>query len=112
MLDASLAKVCLLSLLAFAIRERILTCRNPQDSAKGQALPEGTNMPITLQDLKTSRSFLSQAHMLVSAVCHVFYGARETDAAARLNEIASRLNAELDFVERLIMAKPGGEPHS
>jgi hypothetical protein len=67
---------------------------------------------ITLQDLRTSRSFLSQAHMLVSAVCHVFYGARETDAAARLNEIASRLNAELDFVERLIMAKPGGEPHS
>jgi hypothetical protein len=67
---------------------------------------------LTLQDLKTSRSFLSQAHMLVSAVCHVFFGAREPDAAARLNEISSRINYEIDFIEKLMAAKPAGEPLS
>lgn len=68
-------------------------------------------MPLTLQELKASRSFLNQAHMLVSAVCHVFFRAREADAAARLNEISSRLDCERDFIEKKLMAAtPGGEP--
>jgi hypothetical protein len=59
-------------------------------------------MKLTLQELKASRSFLNQAHILVSAVRALFFGAGQGETAARLNEIAGRLNDEREHVERLI----------
>ena len=59
-------------------------------------------MNLTLRELKASKTFLSQAHILVAAVRSQFFGAGDGDTAARLNEIATRLDAEIERVERLI----------
>jgi hypothetical protein len=67
-------------------------------------------MNLTLRELKASRTFLNQAHLLVAAVRSLFFGAGNGDTAARLNEIATRLDAEIEHVERLIAkAAPNGE---
>ncbi len=65
-------------------------------------------MTLTLQELKASRSFITQAHILVSAVRALFFGAGESDTAARMNDIATRLDNERDFIERLIATAPDG----
>ena len=59
-------------------------------------------MNLTLRELKASKTFLSQAHILVAAVREIFFGASDGGAAARLNEIATRLDREIELVERLI----------
>ncbi len=59
-------------------------------------------MNLTLPELKASKTFLSQAHILVAAVRSQFFGAGDGETAARLNEIATRLDGEIDLVERLI----------
>jgi hypothetical protein len=59
-------------------------------------------MQIPLRELNASRTFLVQAHILVCAVRHVFFGAGDTDTAARLHDIATRLDDEQGHVERLI----------
>ncbi|MGO9460674.1 MAG: hypothetical protein ACLPWS_04085 [Rhodomicrobium sp.] len=46
--------------------------------------------------------------MLVSAVRALFFGAGEAETAARMNDIATRLDDERDFVERLIAKAPNG----
>ncbi|MGO9484092.1 MAG: hypothetical protein ACLPX9_05865 [Rhodomicrobium sp.] len=59
-------------------------------------------MNLTLRELKASKTFLSQAHILVAAVRALFFGASDGMTAARLNEIATRLDREIELVERLI----------
>ena len=59
-------------------------------------------MNLTLRELKASRTFLNQAHLLVVAVRALFFGASDGITAARLNEIATRLDGEIELVERLI----------
>ena len=58
-------------------------------------------MSLSLPELEASRTFLAQAHILVSAVRTLFFGAGDQDTAARLSEIASRLDAEHRQLERL-----------
>ncbi len=66
-------------------------------------------MPLSLQELKASRSFIFQAHMLVSAVRTLFFGAGDGETAARMNGITTRLDDEREHVERLIAkAAPNG----
>ncbi|MGA7326672.1 MAG: hypothetical protein WBX25_19825, partial [Rhodomicrobium sp.] len=50
-------------------------------------------------------SFLSQAHILVSAVSGLFFGAGDPDASARLNDISNRIADERDL-STLRAAKP------
>ncbi len=59
-------------------------------------------MNLTLRELKASRTFLNQAHLLVAAVRSLFFGAGNGDTAARMNDIATRLDGEIELVERLI----------
>ena len=59
-------------------------------------------MNLTLRELKASKTFLSQAHILVAAVRSLFFGANDGITAARLNEIVTRLDREIELVERLI----------
>ncbi len=63
-------------------------------------------MKLTLRELKASKTFLSQAHILVAAVRSLFFGASDGITAARLNEIATRLDSEIELVERLIANAP------
>ena len=59
-------------------------------------------MPLSPQLLKASLSFLSQAHILISAVSGLFWGAGNPDASARLNDICNRIADERDLIERQI----------
>ncbi len=65
-------------------------------------------MNLSTQELKASRSFLRQAHILVGAVRALFFGAGEGETAARLNDIATRLEGETEIVERLLATAPNG----
>jgi len=47
-------------------------------------------------------TFLSQAHILVSAVGGLLWGAGDPDASARLNDISNRIADERDLIERQI----------
>lgn len=64
-------------------------------------------MLLTIRELKASQTFLSQAHILVSAVRALFFGAGETERAAKLNAISVLIDDERECVERLI-AKGAG----
>lgn len=68
-------------------------------------------MPLSLQELKVAASFLRQAKALCEGVRDFFRG-QEPDATARLSDIVVRLDYERDFIDKLIMATPGGEPLS
>ena len=59
-------------------------------------------MNLTLRELKASRTFLNQAHLLAAAVRSLFFGAGDGDTAARMNDIVTRLDGEIELVERLI----------
>ncbi|MGA7325343.1 MAG: hypothetical protein WBX25_12855 [Rhodomicrobium sp.] len=59
-------------------------------------------MNLSPQLLKASLTFLSQAHILVSAIGGLFWGAGDPDASARLNDISNRIADERDLVERQI----------
>ncbi len=59
-------------------------------------------MQLSPQMLKSALSFLSQAHILVSAVGGLFWGAGNPDASARLNDISNRIADERDLIERLV----------
>jgi hypothetical protein len=65
-------------------------------------------MLLTVQELKVAASFLRQAKTLCESVRDLFFGVRKADASARLSEIATRLDDERDFVERLIGKADGG----
>jgi hypothetical protein len=65
-------------------------------------------MLLTVQELKVAASFLRQAKTLCESVRDLFFGTREADASARLDEIATRLDDEREFVERLIAKEPNG----
>jgi len=64
-------------------------------------------MPLSPQVLKSALTFLSQAHILISAVGGLFWGAGDPDASARLNDISNRIADERDLVQRQIH-KNGG----
>jgi hypothetical protein len=66
-------------------------------------------MNLTLRELKASKTFLSQAHILVAAVRSLFFGAGDGNTAARMNDIATRLDGEVELVERLIAKATNGE---
>jgi hypothetical protein len=59
-------------------------------------------MLIPIHELKTAVNFLRSAKTLCESVRDLFFGTRQADASARLAEIAMRLDAERDYVERLI----------
>ncbi len=59
-------------------------------------------MPLSPQLLKASLSFLSQAHILLSAISGLFWGAGDPDASTRLNDISNRIADERDLIERQI----------
>jgi hypothetical protein len=65
-------------------------------------------MPLSLQELKVAASFLRQARALCEGVRDFFRG-EDPDLAARVGEIATRIDDEEDFVGRLILARPGGD---
>ena len=50
-------------------------------------------MNLTLRELKASKTFLSQAHILVAAVRALFFGAGDGITAARLNDLPPWANA-------------------
>jgi hypothetical protein len=54
--------------------------------------------------LKVAVSFLRQARALCEGVRDFFRG-HDTDCAARLNEIATRLDDEREYIERAIASK-------
>jgi hypothetical protein len=58
-------------------------------------------MPLTVPELRTAASFLRQARVLVESVKDFFRGT-DADAAARLSDIAQRLNDEREFIERIL----------
>jgi hypothetical protein len=64
-------------------------------------------MNLKPSELKTARSFLRQAALLVTGVRDLF---RDHDSAiaARLADIGARLDAEEAHVERLLAASPNG----
>jgi hypothetical protein len=64
-------------------------------------------MPLTIGELRAAASFLNQARVLVEGVKDMFMG-RDTDAAALLGEIVTRLNDEKEYVDRLITKAPNG----
>ncbi len=68
-------------------------------------------MPLTLQELRVAASSLRQAGALCEGARDFFRG-QDADVTARLSDILRRLDYELDFIERLIMATPGGQPAS
>ena len=59
-------------------------------------------MQLSPQMLKSAMTFLSQAHILVSAVGGLLWGAGDPDASARLNDISHRIADERDLIERQI----------
>ncbi|MGA7329680.1 MAG: hypothetical protein WBX25_35670 [Rhodomicrobium sp.] len=59
-------------------------------------------MNLSPQLLKASLSFLSQAHILISAVGGLFWGAGDPDASAPLNDISNRIADERDLIERQV----------
>jgi hypothetical protein len=65
-------------------------------------------MQLTLQELKVAASFLRQAKTLCESVRDLFFGARDVDASARMTEIATRLEDEREYAERLIGKAPNG----
>jgi hypothetical protein len=64
-------------------------------------------MPLTIGELRAAASFLNQARVLIEGVKDMFRG-RDTDTAARLGDIMTRLNDEREYVERLITKAPNG----
>jgi hypothetical protein len=64
-------------------------------------------MPISIQDLKTAAGVLRRAKGLVETVRALFCG-HDTDAAARLGDIVTRLDDEREYVERLITKPTNG----
>ena len=54
-------------------------------------------MPLTIPELRTAASFLRQARVLVESVKDFFRG-HDADCAARLSDIARRLEDEKEFV--------------
>ena len=66
-------------------------------------------MRLSLDQLKAARTFLRHAQTMISAVSSLFFDTREADAAARMNDIATRIDGERDYFERLIAkASPNG----
>jgi hypothetical protein len=57
-------------------------------------------MPLTIPELRTAASFLRQARTLVESVKDFFSG-HDPDCAARLSDIARRLEDEREYVERM-----------
>jgi hypothetical protein len=64
-------------------------------------------MPLSLQELKIAASFLRQARALCEGVRDFFRG-HDADAAARLGEIATRLDDETAKVEQVIAGRLEG----
>jgi hypothetical protein len=64
-------------------------------------------MPLSLQELKVAASFLRQARALFEGVRDFFLG-HHADASTRIAEIATRLNDEREYVDRLIAKVPDG----
>jgi hypothetical protein len=64
-------------------------------------------MPLTIGELRAAASFLNQARVLVEGVKDMFMG-RDTDSAARMGDIITRLNDEREYVERLITKPQNG----
>ena len=59
-------------------------------------------MNLTLRELKASKTFLSQAHHPRCRRALAVLRRKRWHTAARLNEIATRLDGEIELVERLI----------
>ncbi|MGA7328891.1 MAG: hypothetical protein WBX25_31500 [Rhodomicrobium sp.] len=83
---------------------RIEIRRLKADNCKGN-FPAGLKLLFTWSDLKlmlkSAMSFLSQVHILVSAVGGLFRGAGDPDASARLNDISNRIAHERDAERQL-----------
>jgi hypothetical protein len=59
-------------------------------------------MALTLRELKTARSFLRQAQMLIAGVSSLFFNASDAKTSARLNDLITRLTDEIGLIERRI----------
>ena len=68
-------------------------------------------MQISLQELTTARGVLRQSHLLIAGVAGLFFGAGNSNTAARLNKITVLITDEIGRVDKLIDgAAKGGKP--
>ena len=77
---------------------------NTPQSGEGRSFAwKGNHMPLTKVELIAARNFLRQARRQVGATRALFLGVGDHDTAARLNDIAVRLE---DEIQALAKAKP------
>jgi len=57
---------------------------------------------LSVAELMSCRLLLQNAHAAVIWTANVFYGDKNTGAAARLNDIANQLAAEIADIDRLL----------
>ena len=65
-------------------------------------------MKLKLPELRLAVKHLRNSSQFASAVSSMYFDAGDGIAAARLNELASRLDAEREIIERRIAKAPGG----
>jgi hypothetical protein len=65
-------------------------------------------MKLKLRELRLAVKHLRNSSQFACAVSSMYFDAGDGIAAARLNELAARLVAERETIERLIAKAPGG----